>query len=254
MTHVLHEILSVQTPQSRASRPADMNLDKPHQSEHSLSAHRMSESDYEFKQAHSSVESSSIEKLGMLAQNGLQLNDGTSQSSNSLFDRNAFQQYSQKKLQHIMQDSEHSKLIKFREEYLKYKEKKERRHIKKLFKQNEFSPRTFQLKQKQIDRWVQVQQQEIEKTKSTFIEEWEKTIQMIEDTQKNVDQMKSKMFQGAPTTGHHSNGGVTTAQAVSGAKPGVNSQLNNFNSQSCNSLSSHRNYQRAHSNNNNANG
>lgn len=75
-----------------------------------------------------------------------------------------------------MQDSEHSKLIKFREEYLKYKEKKERRHIKKLFKQNEFSPRTFQLKQKQIDRWVQVQQQEIEKTKSTFIEEWEKTI------------------------------------------------------------------------------
>lgn len=93
-----------------------------------------------------------------------------------------------------MQDSEHSKLIKFREEYLKYKEKKERRHIKKLFKQNEFSPRTFQLKQKQIDRWVQVQQQEIEKTKSTFIEEWEKTIQMIEDTQKNVDQMKSKMF------------------------------------------------------------
>ena len=87
-----------------------------------------------------------------------------------------------------------SKLIKFREEYLKYKEKKERRHIKKLFKQNEFSPRTFQLKQKQIDRWVQVQQQEIEKTKSTFIEEWEKTIQMIEDTQKNVDQMKSKMF------------------------------------------------------------
>ena len=75
-----------------------------------------------------------------------------------------------------MQDSEHSKLIKFREDVIKYKEKKERRHIKKLFKENEVSPRTFQLKQKQIDRWVQLQKQEIEKTKTTFQEEWEKTI------------------------------------------------------------------------------
>jgi len=75
------------------------------QSEESLSPHRMgSDSDYEYKQAHSSVESSSLEKLGgMLAgQNGHHLNDAASQSSNSLFDRNAFQQYSQKKLQHIM--------------------------------------------------------------------------------------------------------------------------------------------------------
>ena len=47
-----------------------------------------------------------------------------------------------------MQDSEHSKLIKFKEDVLKYKEQKERKHIKKLFKQNQFSPRTFQAKQK----------------------------------------------------------------------------------------------------------
>ena len=33
-----------------------------------------------------------------------------------------------------MQNSEQSKLIKFREEVLKFQEKKERRHIKKLFK------------------------------------------------------------------------------------------------------------------------
>ena len=38
-----------------------------------------------------------------------------------------------------------------------------------------------------------VEKQEIEKTKTTFQEEWDKTVQMIEDTQKNMDQMKSKM-------------------------------------------------------------
>ena len=54
--------------------------------------------------------------------NGGHVNDGASQSSNSLFDRNAFQQYSQKKLNVIMQNSEHSKLIKFKEEVLKFKE------------------------------------------------------------------------------------------------------------------------------------
>lgn len=65
---------------------------------------------------------------------------------------------------------------------------------------------------------------------------------MIEDTQKNVDQMKSKMNLG-PT--HHSNSGVVSASGASGAKNNVlgsANQLNNFNSQSCNSLSSHRNY------------
>ena len=107
------------------------------------------------RNAQSSVESSSVEKLGLFTQNnghggGLNsgINDGASQSSNSLFDRNAFQKYSERKLKVILQDSEHSKLIKFREDVLKYQENKERRQIKKQFKRGQFSPRTFQAKQK----------------------------------------------------------------------------------------------------------
>ena len=122
---------------------------QPH-SPQSLSAHRISDSEFEFRQAQSSVESGSLERhaaKGGQNNGGGLLHDGASQSSNSLFDRNAFQQYSQKKLKVIMQNSEQSKLIKFREEVLKFKEKKERKHIKKLFKQNQFSPRTFQAKQ-----------------------------------------------------------------------------------------------------------
>ena len=87
----------------------------------------------------------------ILQSNGI---DGASQSSNSLFDRNAFQQYSNKKLKAIMQTSEHSKLIKFREEVLKIKEKRERKIVKKLYNQKQYSPRTFKAKNKAIDRWV----------------------------------------------------------------------------------------------------
>ena len=45
-------------------------MEQPHSSDKSLSAHRMSESDdFEFKMLHnSSVESNSLEKLGLVAQ------------------------------------------------------------------------------------------------------------------------------------------------------------------------------------------
>lgn len=52
------------------------------------------------------------------------------------------------------------------------------------------TPRTYQQKKLKIERWVSIQRAEIEKTKQGFKEEWEKTVQMIEDTQKNVDKMK----------------------------------------------------------------
>ena len=62
-------------------------------------------------------------------------------------------------------------------------------------------------------------------------------------TSKNVDQMKSKMNLGPS---HNSNSALNSVSAASAAKPntalGAHNQLGNFNSQSCNSLSSHRNY------------
>ena len=52
------------------------------------------------------------------------------------------------------------------------------------------------------------------------------------------------MFNG-PNGTHHSNSGAISTQG----NVQVQNNLNNFNSQSCASLSSHRGYQRAHSNN-----
>ena len=159
-----------------------------------------------------------------------------SQSSNSMFDRNAFQQFSQKKLNVIMQNNEYSKLLKFREEMLKFRERREKKIIKKQLNQNQFSPRTYKHKKQQIEGWVQVEKQEIEKTKTTFQEEWDKTVQMIEDTQKNMEQMKTKMG----VSGSVSAASMQKQQMTNGSahKPSANQ----FNSQSCQSLSSHRNY------------
>ena len=121
---------------------------------------------------------------------------------------------------------------------LKFRERREKKIIKKQLNQNQVSPRTYKTKKQQIDRWVQVEKQEIERTKTTFQEEWDKTVQMIEDTQKNMDQMKTKM--GVGISGSASATSIQKQQLTNGSahKPSINQ----FNSQSCQSLSSHRNY------------
>ena len=50
------------------------------------------------------------------------LSDGISQSSNSIFERNAFQQYSKNKLNNMLEDNEFRHLIKVREECLVFRE------------------------------------------------------------------------------------------------------------------------------------
>ena len=68
---------------------------------------------------------------------------------------------------------------------------------------------------------------------------------MIEDTQKNVDQIRSKL---GPS--HASNSGLASQASAAKLLAANGNLLNNFNSQSCHSLSSHRGYQYNHSNGN----
>jgi len=62
------ELASSQTPQSRGSKLV-VNLEKI-KSEKSLQVQQIAELDLEQRQAHSSVESNSVERLGMLGQGG----------------------------------------------------------------------------------------------------------------------------------------------------------------------------------------
>jgi len=67
------------------------------------------------------------------------------------------------------------------------------------------TPRTYKQRSLNIEKWVSLQRQEIAKSKQDFREEWDKTIQMIEETQKNVDYMKLKLNNsGADSSGSYS--------------------------------------------------
>lgn len=59
-----------------------------------------------------------------------------------------------------------------REECLQMRERKERKMIKKQYKDNEVSPKTYKARRAQIEQWVNVERHEIEKSKLTFEEQW----------------------------------------------------------------------------------
>ena len=87
--------------------------------------------------------------------------------------------------------------------------------ITKLLNENQMTPRTYQQKKLKLEKWVSIQRKEIEQTKQGFKEEWEKTVQMIEETQKNVDNMRIKIASAINT-----NGMVTSGAANSKSRNG----------------------------------
>ena len=84
-------------------------------------------------------------------------------------------------------------LIEMRQKALDYRKTKEKKFIKKMYKNQQYSPRTYVSKKETLEKWVQLESEEIKKTKKQFEEEWQKTLKMIEDTQKDVDSMRQKM-------------------------------------------------------------
>jgi len=89
-------------------------------------------------------------------------------SSNSLFDRNSFQNFSRKKLIYLMQNNEYQQLIKVREDWIYFRERKEKRALRKSLKSNELSANDYQAKRDRIERWVHVQKEDILKTKMVY--------------------------------------------------------------------------------------
>lgn len=59
-----------------------------------------------------------------------------------------------------------------------------------MVKNNQMSPRTYDIKRKELESWVTKEHEEVKKTRRVFEEQWKKTALMIEQSQKNQDFMK----------------------------------------------------------------
>jgi len=117
-------------------------------------------------------------------------NNPQNSQGNGLFNRNTFHEFTLKKLRQMLKVDNVSKLIGMREKVLKYKESTEKRYIQKMFKAKKLSPKTYQSKRKELEKWVTAEKEEIKKSKKSLIETWKKTANMIEEAHQNSLQIK----------------------------------------------------------------
>jgi hypothetical protein len=80
-------------------------------------------------------------------------------------------------------------MLRMREEGIHCRQQTEQKYLNKLFKNKEVSPRTYERKRQELEVWVSTEQEEVKKTKKKFEEEWKKTKDIIEMTQKNSENL-----------------------------------------------------------------
>lgn len=64
-----------------------------------------------------------------------------------------------------MKNNEYMNIIEMREKALQYRQVKENKFINKMLKNNQMSPRTYISKKEQLEKWVALEKEEIQKTK-----------------------------------------------------------------------------------------
>lgn len=76
--------------------------------------------------------------------------------------------------------NQYPELLKLREDAIKYKEQTEQKYINKMYKAQQFSPRTYDIKRKELETWVTKEQEEVKKSRKAFEKQWQKASDMIE--------------------------------------------------------------------------
>lgn len=107
-----------------------------------------------------------------------------------IFNINSFQEFTKKKFHDFMEDDNMNKLISMREKMMMYKATTEKRYIKKIYKAKKLSPKTYNSKRRELEKWVTKEKEEIKKCKKTLKDTWNRTAQMIEEAEKNAMQIK----------------------------------------------------------------
>jgi len=109
---------------------------------------------------------------------------------------NNFHEFTLKQFKDLMKEENLSKIITIREKLLHYREKTEKKYLNHLYKYKKYSPRTYQRKKVELEKWVTREKVEIKKSKRLFMENWKQTADMIEETHQNAVRVKQMVFEG----------------------------------------------------------
>jgi len=97
----------------------------------------------------------------------------------SIFKSDPFKEFAQKKFKELMDKESMEKIIQMREKALEIRHKTQMETINQMFTTNKYSPKTFQNKKVDLEKWVERERANIQTSKKDIEKGWFSTQEFI---------------------------------------------------------------------------
>lgn len=98
--------------------------------------------------------------------------DDENENAQSIFERDPFKEFTHKKFKELLQKENMIQMIKAREQALEIRHKSHVDYINKMLDNKRFSPRTFDHKKLELEKWVTKEREQIKKSKKDIERGW----------------------------------------------------------------------------------
>lgn len=112
----------------------------------------------------------------------------------SIFLRDPFKEFTQKKFRELLNHENMEKLIKMREQALNVRHKTQIDYMTKMLETKRFSPKTFNAKKFELEKWVTKEREQIQKSKKEIEKGWSSFAEAIKKVSPAVCLHSSKVF------------------------------------------------------------
>ncbi|KAL4475423.1 hypothetical protein ABPG72_022058 [Tetrahymena utriculariae] len=118
-------------------------------------------------------------------------------STSSIFDKDSFKEFTEKKLKQIMSEDNIDEILKLREQALEMRHKSQMHAMNQMLSENHVSPRTYDNKKIELETWVKKEKEEIHQTRKALERGLLKAMESIKKTQRDIQ--LAKRFKSNPT-------------------------------------------------------
>ena len=115
----------------------------------------------------------------------------------SIFERNTFQAFTLRKYGSRTAMEHLSRILSTQEKIIKYREKTEKMYLRNMYKNKKYSSQTYQRKRKELEKWINKEQDEIRNSKAGLMNTFQRTANMIEEAHCNALRIKKFFMQHA---------------------------------------------------------
>lgn len=97
---------------------------------------------------------------------------GADESGTSIFERDSFKEFTNKKFRELLKQENLNEMIKMREQALEFRHNSQVEYMNKMLENKRVSPRTFQRRKLELEKWVTKEREQIKKSKRDIQKGW----------------------------------------------------------------------------------